>query len=465
MLCLFGILFWLTAVGANYPSEGLSFLFGEIKRSLYRLFEYLSVPAFFTGLLIDGVYTTLSWVVAVMLPPMAIFFPLFSLLEDSGYLPRIAFNLDKFFSKCGAHGKQSLTMAMGIGCNACGVTGCRIIESPRDRMIAVLTNSVMPCNGRFPILIAMIMMFFAGSSFGLAASVKTALILTLIIALCVIVTLLISKLISSTILKGTPSGFALELPSYRKPQILKTIVNSLKDRTLFVLGRAAVVAAPAGAVVLIDHAFAGPRRLVRPLADRPCLILLAPEERARIGRYRAKGFAGYLIKPLRQASVAARVLAVLDGAAAAPHDERAAAARPLGLRVLLAEDNPINALLARTLLEREGCKVDRVADGEQAVAAASAAAYDLILMDLRMPGLSGVEASKALRGRGVATPIAALTADAFDEDKRACLAAGMDDFLVKPLTQEALRAALTRWTGRAASAGWTKAPTRAKVAS
>lgn len=249
MLCLFGILFWLTAVGANYPSEGLSFLFGEIKRSLYRLFEYLSVPAFFTGLLIDGVYTTLSWVVAVMLPPMAIFFPLFSLLEDSGYLPRIAFNLDKFFSKCGAHGKQSLTMAMGIGCNACGVTGCRIIESPRDRMIAVLTNSVMPCNGRFPILIAMIMMFFAGSSFGLAASVKTALILTLIIALCVIVTLLISKLISSTILKGTPSGFALELPSYRKPQILKTIVNSLKDRTLFVLGRAAVVAAPAGAVI------------------------------------------------------------------------------------------------------------------------------------------------------------------------------------------------------------------------
>ena len=146
-------------------------------------------------------------------------------------------------------------------------------------------------------------------------------------------------------------------------------------------------------------------------------------------------------------------------------ENRVAGAVAQGARVLLAEDNPINALLARTLLEREGCKVDRVADGEQAVAAASAGAYDLILMDLRMPGLSGVEASKALRGRGVATPIAALTADAFDEDKRACLAAGMDDFLVKPLTQEALRAALTRWTGRAASAVWTKAPTRAKVAS
>lgn len=161
MLLLFGVLFWITAVGANYPSEWLSLLFDFIKDELYNIFSLLSVPDFFTGILIDGVYTTLTWVVSVMLPPMAIFFPLFSIIEDSGYLPRIAFNLDKFFAKCGAHGKQSLTMAMGIGCNACGVTGCRIIESPQERLIAILTNNFMPCNGRFPTLIAIIMMFFA----------------------------------------------------------------------------------------------------------------------------------------------------------------------------------------------------------------------------------------------------------------------------------------------------------------
>ncbi|MCD8026596.1 MAG: hypothetical protein LUF33_06645 [Clostridiales bacterium] len=160
MLLLVGMLFWITAVGANYPSEWLSTFFTFVKTKLYVLFEYMRVPDFFTGLIIDGVYTTLTRVISVMLPPMAIFFPLFSLIEDSGYLPRIAFNLDKFFAKCGTHGKQSLTMAMGIGCNACGVTGCRIIESPQERLIAVLTNNLMPCNGRLPTLIALIMMFF-----------------------------------------------------------------------------------------------------------------------------------------------------------------------------------------------------------------------------------------------------------------------------------------------------------------
>ena len=249
MLLLFGMLFWITAVGANYPSEWLSILFDFIKSNLYDLFELLSVPSFITGLLIDGVYTTLTWVVSVMLPPMAIFFPLFSIIEDSGYLPRIAFNLDKFFSGCGAHGKQSLTMAMGIGCNACGVTGCRIIESPQERLIAILTNNFMPCNGRFPILIAIIMMFFAGSTFGIFSSLTVAAILLGIIVLCVLVTLGVSKLLSLTIAKGEASGFALELPPYRKPQIIKTIVRSLLDRTLFVLGRAVVVAAPAGAVI------------------------------------------------------------------------------------------------------------------------------------------------------------------------------------------------------------------------
>ncbi|WP_454758308.1 response regulator [Caulobacter segnis] len=230
----------------------------------------------------------------------------------------------------------------------------------------------------------------------------------------------------------------------------------------------ALSGAPADAVLLIDAALAAPRGAFKPPAGRKAVVLLTPEQRDRIDRLKSAGFSGYLIKPLRAASLVEQVLRAGETEAAeaqAPiHDDRIAGAVAQGVRVLLAEDNPINALLARTLLEREGCKVDRVADGEQAVAAAVAGAYDLILMDLRMPGLSGVQAAKALRAKGVAAPIAALTADAFDEDKRACLAAGMDDFLVKPLTQEALRDALKRWTTGGASSGWTKTATRAKVA-
>jgi CheY-like chemotaxis protein len=236
----------------------------------------------------------------------------------------------------------------------------------------------------------------------------------------------------------------------------------------------ALSGAPADAVLLIDAALSGPRGALKPPTGRKAVVLLTPEQRDRIDRLKAAGFSGYLIKPLRAASMVAQVLQAVAGqsdegtaASEAPaHDDRIAGAVARGVRVLLAEDNPINALLARTLLEREGCKVDRVADGEQAVAAAVAGAYDLILMDLRMPGMSGVEAAKALRAKGCAAPIAALTADAFDEDKRACLAAGMDDFLVKPLTQEALRDALTRWTASSVSGGvgWTKSATRAKVA-
>lgn len=251
MLAMLGILFWITVVGANYPSEWLSNLFGFIKEKLYILFDFLHAPDVATGLLIDGVYTTLSWVVSVMLPPMAIFFPLLSLVEDSGYLPRIAFNLDRYFSKCGAHGKQSLAMAMGLGCNACGVTGCRIIESPKERLIAILTNNFMPCNGRFPTIIALLLMFFAGTAFTLSSSIEVAALLIGIIVFCVFITLVISKVLSVTILKGEQSGFVLELPPYRKPQILKTIVRSLLDRTLFVLGRAVAVAAPAGAIIWI----------------------------------------------------------------------------------------------------------------------------------------------------------------------------------------------------------------------
>lgn len=249
MLLFLAVIFWITAVGANYPSEWLSFVFGCVKEWLYILFAYLKMPEFVTGILIDGVYTTLTWVVSVMLPPMAIFFPLFSLIEDSGFLPRIAFNLDKCFAKCGTHGKQSLTMAMGIGCNACGVTGCRIIESKKERLIAIITNNFMPCNGRLPMLIAIILTFFAGVEFTASSTVCAALILIGILVLCIIITLLFSKLLSVTIIKGEPSGFALELPPYRKPQIIKTIVRSLLDRTLFVLGRAVIVAAPAGAVI------------------------------------------------------------------------------------------------------------------------------------------------------------------------------------------------------------------------
>ena len=212
--------------------------------------------------------------------------------------------------------------------------------------------------------------------------------------------------------------------------------------------------APAEAVVLIDHALAGAfgRKQVKPLSGRACVVLLAPEDRARIAAYRRAGFAGYLIKPLRAVSLVERVLAATGASARAEADERAAgaarAASGAGARVLLVEDNPINALLARSLLEREGCAVDRANSGEEAMTAAESQAYDLILMDLRMPGgMDGFEAAKALRAQGLRTPIIALTANAFEEDRRACLAAGMDDFITKPLAPSALRAVLMRWTG------------------
>jgi CheY-like chemotaxis protein len=234
----------------------------------------------------------------------------------------------------------------------------------------------------------------------------------------------------------------------------------------------ALKGAPADAVLLLDAALSGPRGALKPPAGRACVALLTPEQRDRIPKLKASGL-GYLIKPLRRASLIAQVLAArplakapaakiaaVETAPAAHEDDRIAPAAAPGVRVLLAEDNPINALLARALLEREGCKVDRIASGDEAVSALSRGFYDLILMDLRMPGLNGIEATKALRERGVTTPIVALTADAFDEDRRACLAAGMNDFLAKPLTSPALRGVLSSWTG----SGWTKTATRAKVA-
>lgn len=249
MLGILGIIFWITIVGANYPSKllsnGLFFLGGKLE----ELLNYLKCNTTITDLVVNGIYRVLAWVVSVMLPPMAIFFPLFTLLEDLGYLPRAAFNLDKKFRCANACGKQALTMCMGFGCNAAGVTGCRIIDSPRERLIAILTNCFVPCNGRFPSLITIIVMFFTASVSGIAGSMLSALILLGIILAGVGATLLVSWLLSITILKGMPSAFTLELPPYRKPQIGKVIIRSIFDRTVFVLGRACAVAAPAGLVI------------------------------------------------------------------------------------------------------------------------------------------------------------------------------------------------------------------------
>jgi len=217
-----------------------------------------------------------------------------------------------------------------------------------------------------------------------------------------------------------------------------------------------------GDVVLVDHALAANGRLVRRPPERRAIILLAPEDRALIGRYRRSGFVGYLIKPLRQASLSERVLVAAgstQGPAAEGEDERVATATAPGKRVLLVEDNPINALLARALLTREGCEIDHASAGEEAVAAVKVGAYDLILMDMRMPGMTGVETARALRDLGVGAPIVALTANAFEDDRHACLAAGMNDFLVKPMSPDALRAVLARWTGP----GWTETARRHKV--
>ena len=248
MIMMLIIIFWLTMSGANYPSAALSSLFAWTGEKIRYFLNCISLSPAIVSLIMDGIYTTLTWVISVMLPPMAIFFPLFTILEDSGYLPRIAFNLDNAFKSCGAHGKQALTMCMGFGCNACGVTGCRIIESPRERLIAVLTNCFVPCNGRFPALITLILIFMA-PAFGAFSSVMAGVILTFFIISGIIVTLLVSRILSKTLLKGIPSSFVLELPPYRRPQFRSIIIRSLLDRTLFVLGRAIVVAAPAGAII------------------------------------------------------------------------------------------------------------------------------------------------------------------------------------------------------------------------
>lgn len=243
MLLLLAGVFYITLFGANVPSEWLSTHLLALGTPFAGALAKLGLPPFFVSMLIDGLWRVLATVVSVMLPPMAIFFPLFTLLEDAGYLPRVAFQLDHAFQCARASGKQSLTMCMGFGCNACGVTGCRIIDSPRERLIAILTNSFAPCNGRFPLLIFLCSVFFAGSAAG------GALLLTGVIAASVGLTLLVSRMLSATVLRGEAVSFALELPPYRMPQIGRVIVRSVRDRTLFVLARAAAVAAPAGVLI------------------------------------------------------------------------------------------------------------------------------------------------------------------------------------------------------------------------
>ena len=245
MLLLLLFIFWLTITGANAPSQILYDLFFSIEDDLTNFLAFLHVPDSINNMLVYGVYRVLAWVVSVMLPPMAIFFPLFTLLEDLGYLPRIAFCLDKTFKRCASCGKQALTMAMGFGCNAVGVTGARIIDSPRERLMAILTNVFVPCNGRFPLLITMITMFLiAGGN-----SLTSALVLTLFILIGIMATFAVTKVLSKTFLKGVPSSFTLELPAYRRPQITKVIIRSIFERSIFVLKRAICASAPAGLII------------------------------------------------------------------------------------------------------------------------------------------------------------------------------------------------------------------------
>ncbi len=286
---LFGA-FWLSMAGANYPSRLLWDLLFSPEEQLAAGLSALGAPSRVTDCLVYGVYRVLAWVISVMLPPMAIFFPLFTLLEDLGYLPRAAFNMDRAFQRCRACGKQCLTMAMGLGCNAAGVVGCRIIDSPRERLVAILTNSFVPCNGRLPTLFTMISLFFLLSG-AADSSLASAAMLTAVIILGVAMTLAASWILSHTLLRGVPSAFTLELPPYRRPQIGRILVRSVLDRTLFVLGRAAAVAAPAGLIIwlLANLSYAGPEGgwLVFSGAgpETPSLLSLFTEALDPLGRF------------------------------------------------------------------------------------------------------------------------------------------------------------------------------------
>jgi ferrous iron transport protein B len=249
MLVGLAAVFWITIVGANYPSQALAFVFFKFEDLAAGLFDSIGVPWWLTGFLWHGVYRSLAWVVSVMLPPMAIFFPVFTILENLGYLPRVAFNMDWLFKRVGAHGKQALTMSMGFGCNAAGVIACRVIDSPRERLIAILTNNFVPCNGRFPTLIMLATIFVAAAFPPALASFAAAGSVVGVVLIGVFFTLVVSWILSRTVLKGEASSFTLELPPYRRPNIGQILYTSIIDRTLFVLWRAILMAAPAGGVI------------------------------------------------------------------------------------------------------------------------------------------------------------------------------------------------------------------------
>ena len=268
MLGLLALVFWITVIGANVPSQMLARMLFGFEAWAAGVFTSLGSPDWLTGFLWHGVFRGLAWVVSVMLPPMAIFFPMFTLLEDLGYLPRVAFNLDWMFRRAGAHGKQSLSMAMGFGCNAAGIISTRIIDSPRERLIAILTNNFVPCNGRFPTLIMLATVFVAASVPPAVASFAAAGTVVGVVLIGVFFTLVVSWTLSKTVLKGTPTAFTLELPPYRRPGILRVLYTSLIDRTAFVLWRAIVVAAPAGAVIwIMGNVNAGDSSLAQIAAD------------------------------------------------------------------------------------------------------------------------------------------------------------------------------------------------------
>jgi len=268
MLALLAIIIWLTVSGANIVSDAIATVLFWVGDQGVALFKALNLPWWVTGFLWDGVYRGLAWVVSVMLPPMMIFFPAFTILEDLGYLPRVAFNLDWLYRKSGAHGKQALTMAMGFGCNAAGVVSTRIIDSPRERLIAILTNNFVPCNGRFPTLIMLATVFVAAGFSGFTSSIIAAGTVVGVVMIGIAFTLFMSWLLTKTVLKGEASAFTLELPPYRVPNVWRILYTSLIDRTLFVLWRAMQTAAPAGAVIwILANIPFGEANLARAISD------------------------------------------------------------------------------------------------------------------------------------------------------------------------------------------------------
>lgn len=268
MLAMLGVVFWLTIAGANVPSSMLANFFGWVEGYLTSGFQAVHAPDWLHGVLVLGLYRGTSWVISVMLPPMAIFFPVFALLENFGYLPRVAFNMDRLFKKSGGHGKQALTMSMGFGCNAAAIMSTRIIESPRERMLAILTNNFVPCNGRWPTLILLASLFMAVGAVGQLHALTTALVVMGMVLFGIIVTLTVSWALSKTALKGVPTHYTLELPSYRKPQFMKTILISSRDKSWAVLKRAVVIAAPAGvATWILGNIYVGDTSILNHMAS------------------------------------------------------------------------------------------------------------------------------------------------------------------------------------------------------